>query len=874
MKKAPLHALNARPVRSRRQSARRNAKSARAVPFPVSKVRISQSPHPASLIAHTRLTLSAFIVSGANECTSCALGSFAEASGSSACTFCNAGTFAGTTGQVTCAKCDEGLFSASTGSSVCDSCPVGKFATGKGAAACQQCAPGSFANATSSSVCALCLPGTISPNAQATTCQKCPSGFFNDNHGGTTCTACTPGTFAEEGSDACQECAVGTFAKFAQQNKCQLCPSGTYQNITGQSACVVCAAGTAGDVEGAVDETTCVSCPTGHSTDNKLGASVCLECEAGSYAGQDNGNANCVLASAGYVASVSGAAGATKCAPGTHAPGKGNTECVTCPLNHFASESGAVKCTVCPPGSASTEGASSCNCLAGYRDVSDLDLDEFEVAAGTEGTATPTCLACAPGTSTGGVSGSTRCSACPPDSFSSGNATATCSKISPGFVGSDFLEPTTHKGATTQTACPPGFRSRDQLLGLSLVPQCEKCPTGTVSVNKGSATCTTCAAGFDSDAVGTKCVSPDGTVDDMTNSGDTDRRGGGGGGGAGNATGDYDGDYASSDDLINRASSSATDETGMSVRVSVIGFFSLLGVCALTSCCFARWWRRRRERLRALAAEREDALDAAEEEIARGGKIRRETLLVLANVDAEAIELGETASGLGRYGDRGGPRRGFFTRLNPFARNERAYDARERGYDDEYSGNKFNARKSRATSGVQSNKRMSVAHRISRLDRLDRASRFRAPSRMEGKNQKNNFAKKHRGKSGFNGAARGRHNNQKMATGGDSSDDSEEYDSLLNYDDDEAVFESVVLAAARRASKFVLEKKNEKRRDSFLDVGVAKKSNAAGRLPPVEQKRLLDHDGTASERTSDDVQVTVETGEEGGKAKPWKIFRG
>ena len=797
-----------------------------------------------------------------NECVLCAVGAFASNEGSEECTACDAGTFADVEGKDACTPCASGFFVNTNGASTCDACPAGKISQSSGSAACQPCEPGSFQNTTGGSVCDLCQVGEIAPQAQSTECDTCQPGFFNDQAGGTECSVCTPGTFAAEGSEKCQSCQVGTFAKFSQSNECTLCPKGTYQNITGQSGCVMCGAGSYSNVEGNISEDTCVPCPVGTSTENKDGQATCSACSAGSFAGPEVGNANCILADAGSVAAVSGASAATTCAPGTKASGRGNTACTMCSTDHFAHAYGASVCETCPSGSASEQGASKCNCLAGYRDVSDLDKDEFDVTDGGDGESvssvdnrsklsTPVCVACAPGTHTGGVEGSTRCVSCPPDSFAKTNATSVCEKIQQGFIGADFLEPTTHRGARSKVPCPPGHRARDNLVGLALVPTCEQCPDGTVAVFEGSVSCVSCAAGFDSDETKTKCVAPDGTVDYSMTPGDTSngwRNGGGNGNGDENIDySDINPDY-SSQDLIDRASSSAADKGGMSAQVSVIGFFTLLALCALISCCFARWFRRRRERLRQLAIEREEALDAAEEELAQGGKIRRETLYALANVDAEAVELGEDSNSLGKYNDRDGSnqRPGIFTRLNPFARRNMGRDI---GY-----GNHHTQLVIRAASGIIAPPpRMSVAHRMSRLDLLDRASRFKASSKFEPPKYNRKHHQRNRSKYTAN-----RH------TTHDSDDYSDsEVNNLLNDDDEEAVFESVVLAAARRASRFAVEKHKKQ-----------KNENKNGRLPPVEQKRLVaDDGGSVGSADADDVVVEVDTQGEDGK-RPWKMFRG
>jgi hypothetical protein len=303
--------------------------------------------------------------------------------------------------------------------------------------------------------------------------------------------------------------------------------------------------------------------------------------------------------------------------------------------------------------------------------------------------------------------------------------------------------------------------------------------------------------------------------------------------------------------LIALATARSEEDGALSAKTSTVAFFSLLGACALTLFLAARWWRSRRERLRRLALEREAALDAAEEELAIEGKIRRQTLYSLAAVDAEATRYGENAASLGAsyggtrrtraYGPAERPRR-LLQRLNPFTRDRkhaRMSVAQAR-------------RISRAASGVfSSGPRVSLARRVDRLDRLDRLSR--AERRAESR-----FAA-----------------NPVRSAADDSSSTNEFSEDRDFEDDEEAVFESAVLAAARRATQFEKSRRRGSRSRGFENRS---RDERDARKEKRRDKRVNDSEAAGlplypSENATLLSDVIVETAEEDPR-RPWKMFRG
>ena len=278
----------------------------------------------------------------------------------------------------------------------------------------------------------------------------------------------------------------------------------------------------------------------------------------------------------------------------------------------------------------------------------------------------PVCVACEPGTHSDGAPFGA-CATCP-DAFAPGNATKTCAKIEPGHVGSDFVEPTARRGRARQTPCPAGFQSARRVGRPGAGAAVRACPEGTVAPLVGRTRARRARLGS-SRTRRASCLSVGGA-------GAVAARGDGSTGGSERSPADpfdYEYDYgATTEDEFETENASSAG--AMSAKTSAAAFFALLGACALSLFLFLRWWRAARARARRLALEREAALEAAEEDIAETGKIRRATLFALAHVDAEAAACGENlAKDPSRSdpsrSDRGFPKPRFLdamASLNPF----------------------------------------------------------------------------------------------------------------------------------------------------------------------------------------------------------------
>ena len=441
------------------------------------------------------------------------------------------------------------------------------------------------------------------------------------------------------------------------------------------------------------------------------------------------------------------------------------------------------------------------------------------------------------------------------------------------------------------------------MVGLALAPQCEACPEGTVAPLVGSDACAACAPGFEPDAARVVCLSVGGAGAGAT-------RGDGSTGGSERSPADpfdYEYDYgATTEDEFETENASSAG--AMSAKTSAAAFFALLGACALSLFLFLRWWRARRARARRLALEREAALEAAEEDIAETGKIRRATLFALAHVDAEAAACGEdlakdpSRSDPSRS-DRGFPKPRFLdamASLNPFKGASRRDAEARRERRSRYSA----ARVARAASGILTagpahayDRRMSVARRVDRLDRLERLSRARGAS----------YAAQSRLR-----ATRRRADLDDSESDADAESprarlhDASAFSDDRSADDEEAAFESAVLAAARRPSRFERDRRDRRRGSRATtrlkgkgkgDDEIARENGNANTLlrdggaRDDHRRRLLDAPGSSGE-TGDRSDgggapdaseasltllsdVIVETEARGEAARrPWKMFRG
>ena len=184
---------------------------------------------------------------GLYRCETCAWGKFAQA-GDSACSNCSSGFYQPESGSGECVPCVAGKFSSTNGAvtpDVCRSCTAGKYSGAVGQAAessCNNCPPGTASTtngSTSVSFCLSCAVGKASVSGSVA-CVDCEAGKFQAQKKQMLCLPCVPGTYQNEvGATSCLQCPVDTFANTTRQSSCTKCPIGKQADFIGSAQCQV-----------------------------------------------------------------------------------------------------------------------------------------------------------------------------------------------------------------------------------------------------------------------------------------------------------------------------------------------------------------------------------------------------------------------------------------------------------------------------------------------------------------------------------------------------------------------------------------------------------------------------------------------------------
>eukprot|EP00439_Symbiodinium_sp_Y106_P015533 s4863_g2.t1 len=211
-------------------------------------------------------------------CIECESGKYAYA-GAEACTPCGVGTFANESGMASCHACDRGSFS-----------------NVLGADACELCGRGFYADNTSSTSCTRCPLSTYGPEKGLEVCSDCPAGRSTDFAGAIDVEACQCAGELWEGR--CIQCQGNTRYEAGQCLDCQeglecdgkqsaqLLP-GYYSDPSSPFdvyKCLppeFCPGGDPGECRGGLIGVPCTHCPTGQA----WGADECRDCTSLSIAG-------------------------------------------------------------------------------------------------------------------------------------------------------------------------------------------------------------------------------------------------------------------------------------------------------------------------------------------------------------------------------------------------------------------------------------------------------------------------------------------------------------------------------------------------------------------------------------------------------------
>jgi len=209
---------------------------------------------------------------------------------------------------------------------------------------------------------------------------------------------------------------------------CVWCRQGNYKALADNSSCVACVNGTTTEGKGSILEDSCV-CTEGYFLNASVGA--CAPCQAGTF-------------------KLLGPGDCLPCAEGTYSPGTRtgwlSSSCIFCPVETYRSLAGSKSKEDCC--------GEICDCDAGYNEL-DGSLQ---------------CVPCEPGYYKSVQSTIGTCTECPANSDSPAGSTAsTCCICNAGSTGPD--------GAA-----------------------CTICPSGTFKDSTGSGLCTTCPSSGSSPA--------------------------------------------------------------------------------------------------------------------------------------------------------------------------------------------------------------------------------------------------------------------------------------------------------------------------------------------------------------------------------------
>ena len=460
-------------------------------------------------------------------CTPCAIGSYANQLGSTACMVCPIGWTTSQKASVSCDVCADGyknlngnciarcMAGTYFNGTECVACPVGTF-SGEGATTCTACPTGSTTAGSGATYCDVCTDGyhmednecvkdsTITPEVvcepgyepsySGTTCEICEKGYYSNSGqycsscptGSSTvgkgaiseaeCTVCLNGYHMVEGvcqpycnagyywdGEICQACAAGHYS-LQGSTSCSACAAGRYQPNPGQSSCLSCPTGSTTEGTGSTTIESCNICQSGYIMQD----GVCTPCPAGSYAAF------------------------------------GDTSCTLCPVGKYQGYTGSSSCYSCPKGRTTlTEGATSCVCDTenGFVAVGDeCILVEYSCGAGHfYDSDTKECKACEAGTFSS--SGETYCTACPYGYFADKEGSVICQQCPTGWT-------TSANKATSCDVCADGYEMQNGQCILSCPAgqvfngtACEDCPVGYFSA-KGDSTCQVCPRGYSTSHTG------------------------------------------------------------------------------------------------------------------------------------------------------------------------------------------------------------------------------------------------------------------------------------------------------------------------------------------------------------------------------------
>jgi len=381
------------------------------------------------------------------------------------CTACGQGTFKNRTGADPCTDCGAGYYNsllALNSSSGCHACPAGTYSTAPALANrgdCLDCAAGKYAESEAATACVDCAPGRYSTDvgaSNATVCVECVAGKYQEIAGAdeeSDCLSCVAGTYSYAGNSFCTQCPVNStsVAEASGPHLC-LCDPGYYGAVGVD--CLACAAGTFRLSAGARNQTDCLDCAAGYSTNGNTGSSTCEICQAGKHA--PPGTPACIL-----------------CPWDSFSPSAGEGACTNCTLDYC--EEGKYR-SRCPPGSTQDSVCVNCN----YKKPNTIFIGHGEY--------NDTCpYICEPPYKEDCLTGD--CKKCDPGQYSAGiwddNLVDNKGNPAPGYSWSCKPCPArgTCIGDETVVCNPQSYLIFPRHDERSTEQECEKCPLGATCMS-------------------------------------------------------------------------------------------------------------------------------------------------------------------------------------------------------------------------------------------------------------------------------------------------------------------------------------------------------------------------------------------------------
>ncbi|XP_041364067.1 uncharacterized protein LOC121379488 [Gigantopelta aegis] len=454
-----------------------------------------------------------FFNTTSNQCESCPVGFYQNVSGSFSCKPCPLGTVnfqpAAATVSLCVDVCPSGSQLEFTGG--CEVCPVGTYRHVTDGPFCRNCPEGlttAEPGAVNSSICftTQCVRG-YHLSSVTKVCEKCPLGTYQPLANQTDCVSCPPGKTTDDtgstGQNQCVDIAqcVAGYQLNTVKNVCEKCPVGTYQPSPNQTHCVSCLTGKTTEDTGSTGKKQCIvpeSCPLG---EERVSGS-CQDCAVGFYKNTTLPSRTCQPCPAGYVTLQTGStsindcsiricsagykvidiAGGGKdceaCQRGEYQPLQHQPSCLPCPAGHTTPTTASTSNSQCQKFCQSGEELVSGNCVVCqrgyYRDI-------------TEGTFLP-CKPC-PSEFITKQTGSKSLADCTVKNCSAGTyldeQSNTCVPCSVGFYQPDSWQ-------TECVQCLPGTSTKD-VQATSSTDCILVCPAGS-QVQSG--TCQPCPVGF------------------------------------------------------------------------------------------------------------------------------------------------------------------------------------------------------------------------------------------------------------------------------------------------------------------------------------------------------------------------------------------